>query len=157
VTSYVDIPSLSRDADGPLTIEAFVTVGGTKGGVLVRLEGSFPCQMYGWPGKQAAAQWVPNGLDHRGIKMNAANTPPLTPGRRAHVAVQFDDKSVQLFIDGRKVNAVARSEGPAPGKLRGAVLGAEWQGRLTSQFSGRLDEVRISKIIRYGADFTPQK
>jgi hypothetical protein len=155
-TSYVDIPSLSRDADDPLTIEAFVTVGGTQGAVLVRLEGLFPCQMYGWPGKQPA-QWVPNGADHRGVKMNAANTPALTPGRRAHVAIQLDDRSVQLFIEGRRVNSIARSRAPGAGKMRGAVLGAQWGGRITSLFSGMIDEVRISKTIRYRTNFTPVK
>jgi len=153
--SYVEIPSLSRDEEGPLTIEAFVTVAGTQGAVLVRLEGKYPCQMYGWPAKQPASGWVPNGADHLGVKMNAANTPPLTPGRRAHVAVQMDDQSLHLFIDGHKVNSTARAAAPGSGELRGTVLGGQMKGRIAALFSGKLDEVRISKTLRYEGDFTP--
>jgi serine/threonine protein kinase len=157
VKSLVTIPSLSRDEDSPITIEAFVTVGSTRGAALVRIEGKFPCQMHGWPTRQAATEWAPNGLDHRGAKMDAAHTPPLRPGRRAHVAVQFDRKSIQLFIDGRRVNSAPRRGGPGAGKLRGAALGGHGLGRMDAQFSGRLDEVRISKAARYAGDFTPQQ
>jgi serine/threonine protein kinase len=156
-TSHVEIPSLSRDEDGPLTIEAFVTVAGTQGAALVRIEGQYPCQMHGWPGRQAATQWVPNGLDHRGVKMNAANTPPLTPGHRAHVAFQMDGQSLHLFIDGRKVNSATRTTTPGIGVRRGTILGGQMNGQITHRFSGQLDEVRISKTLRYDGEFTPQQ
>jgi serine/threonine protein kinase len=156
--SYVDVPTLSRDEDHPITIEAYVTVAGTKGANLIRIEGNCPCQMHGWPGAQASTEWVPNGMDHQGLKLRQG-TPPLTLGRRAHVAVQIDDQSLHLFMDGKKVNSIARTPGPANGTLRGTLIGAgkdRNRNTMNVLFAGILDEIRISKVIRYKEDFTPK-
>jgi len=157
-SAYVEIPSLSRDDDHPITIEALVIVNGVGGANVVRIEGKSPCQMHGWPAKDAAKEWVPNGMDQRGVKCFGA-TPSLQPGKRTHVAVQIDEKAVQLFVDGKKVNAAARKAGPGDGSLTGTLLGAGMtNGRNTPSafFSGTLAEVRISKTARYKDNFTPQ-
>jgi serine/threonine protein kinase/Leucine-rich repeat (LRR) protein len=156
-TNYVDIPTLSRDADYPITIEGWITVNGTRGANLVRIEGKSPCQMHGWPGANAATEWVPNGMDQRGVKCGGG-TPALTPGKRAHVAVEIDDKMLYLFIDGTKVNSVVRDPGDGNGNLTGAIIGAGLDRNKNSPvavFSGAISEIRISKVIRYTQEFTP--
>ena len=156
-TSYVDIPTLSRDEDKPITIEGYITVNGTQGAVLVRVEGTCPCQMYGWPTRRITSGWVPNGADHQGTKMNAELTPPLLPGRRVHVAFQMDEQSSRFFIDGQEVNFTTRSPTPGSGKLRGTLLGAQRRGQIRNIFSGKIEEVRISRTLRYNGDFTPAR
>ncbi len=83
----------------------------------------------------------------------------LEPGVWHHVAGVFDGKEVRLYLDGRQVAATKgagrRRENELP-----LLIGADVdrQGRPTSHFSGRLDDVRLSKVARYtGATFTPPK
>ncbi len=69
-------------------------------------------------------------------------------GKRFHVAAVYDDKLAQLFINGKLV-------GGAPSKF----LPKQNLGKLTlgARFQGTMDEWRISKVGRYGKDFTPPK
>ena len=83
-----------------------------KGAVMVRIEGTFPCQMHGWPGANAATEWPPNGADHRGVKLRPT-APPLIVGKRSHVALQIGESTLEIFIDGKKANSIDRSGGPA--------------------------------------------
>lgn len=74
-----------------------------------------------------------------------------------HLAATWDGSDVRLYVGGRLV-AAARH----PGKLRGnklpLVIGGDvdGNGRATSFASGAIDEVRLSKGVRYaGESFTP--
>lgn len=76
-----------------------------------------------------------------------------------HVAATWDGSDVRLYVGGRLV-ADARH----PGKLRGnklpLVVGADvdGNGRATSFASGAIDEVRLSKGVRYsGESFAPAR
>ncbi len=156
--THVLIPALSRDADGPITLEAFVTLDANQGANLVRLEGKFPCQLHGWPGPNAG-EWIPNGMDHRGLKFGGGTAAALVPGRRAHVAFQISDSAIAIYVDGKLANTAPRTTSEGTGGLRGAMLGAGGDPQVGARgalFSGTLSEVRISKVLRYKDEFVPK-
>lgn len=151
--SRVEIPTLSRDEAGPLTIEAYVTLAAASGNIVVRMEGTAACQLYGWPSpSNPSAEWVPNAADHRGKFQQG--TPAMVLNRRYHLALQFDKDSAQLYIDGKLANSQDRAPAPAAGTLRGTTIGAHADG--SAAIVGTLDEIRISSVRRYRQDFQPK-
>lgn len=83
----------------------------------------------------------------------------LKPGKWHHVAGVFDGEEVRLYLDGK---VLARTAGS--GKRRSnrfpLLIGADVdsRGNPTSHFSGKLDEVRLSKSARYTkGSFRPAK
>jgi hypothetical protein len=91
-----------------------------------------------------------------------AENPVLKTGQWHHLAGTFDGQRVVLFVDGRPV---AKAEGPKKGKRTRNALplviagDVDRRGEPTSHFPGLIDDIRISKGVRYGADkdFTPQR
>ncbi len=157
ISSRVDIPTLSRDEDEPITLEAFITPSRAKGGILVRMEGKYPCQLYGWPAPGSTTDWVPNGIDHRGLKFKQG-TPAIIVGKRQHLVLQIGNTKMELFIDGTKVNSISRtSGGEFKDVFRGAMLGAQQNPtrNFSDFFAGTIHQIRISKVLRYSGDFQP--
>ena len=83
--------------------------------------------------------------------------PVLEAGRWHHVAGVFDGSEVRLYVDGRLLDAQ-----PGRGTRRmnrwSLLVGADpdRQGRPSSGFDGLIDEVRVSRVARYGkAPFEP--
>lgn len=77
--------------------------------------------------------------------------PPLPFDQPCHVAAVFDTLSHRCYVNGRKVGTIASPQ------ITGNPLTfniATWNGRL-GVFTGTLDEVRISNVARYDADFVP--
>ena len=90
----------------------------------------------------------------------------------AHVAVTWSKDNVSLFVDGKKVMSEAASIAPAKyfidKKLKGNIAEYTAFGADTFRFTegnpvkgkylnGAVDELRISKTVRYTDDFTPAK
>ena len=77
----------------------------------------------------------------------------LKPGKWHHVAGVFDGKEVRLYLDG---DVIART--PGSGRRRSnrlpLLIGADVDrsGNATSYFTGKLDDVRLSKSVRYTKD-----
>jgi hypothetical protein len=83
--------------------------------------------------------------------------PVLQNGRWHHVAGVFDGREVRCYVDGALVGAAAGTGERATNALP-LYIGADpdQDGAPVSTFTGRLDEVRLSKVARYqGAAFTP--
>jgi 3',5'-cyclic AMP phosphodiesterase CpdA len=140
--------------DGPLTLEGWIEAKsfGTRVGFLNKTEVS------------ELGIFVSNGipsfsihLEGRYVNVPAGET-PMTTNAWHHVAATFDGAMVRIFVDG----ALA---GEAPGRGRRTpndlfmMVGADVTKENTpvSFFEGRIDEVRISKVARYTAAFTPQR
>lgn len=94
-------------------------------------------------------------LDGRYASVNAGTA--VTTSEWHHVAGVFDGQSLRLYVDG-----VLRAQSAARGsRTRNALplmLGADVtnEGGGTSEFHGRIDNLRISKIARYiGDSFAP--
>jgi len=77
----------------------------------------------------------------------------LKPGTWHHVAGVFDGKEVRLYLDGKVVARTAGSGRRRSNRLP-FLIGADVDrnGRPTSHFSGKLDDVRLSKCVRYAED-----
>ena len=152
-SSLVEIPTLSRDDLGPITIEAFVTVAESRRGrVFVQVNGKEMVQWYGWENPIVENEWVPNCLIE-GFKF-ADGTPSLVRGKRVHLAVQVNEKVIEMFLDGKKINSREIQPKPNNGDRRGTLIGTDTT-RNVSFFSGTLAEIRISKVMRYKDDFSP--
>lgn len=127
-----------------------MTLAATSGNIVVKMDGKAPCQLYGWP--SSATEWVPNAADHRGKFQQG--TPAMVVNRRHHLALQFDEKSAQIYIDGKLANSQDRAPAAAAGTGRGTTIGAHADG--SAALVGTLDEIRISSVRRYKQDFQPQ-
>ena len=139
--------------DGPLTLETWLCgeqFGGRRG-LLAKSQQSDYC-LFCSDGKPSFSVY----LD--GTYVTAAATEAvLEPGRWHHFAGVYDGNEVRLYIDGK---LLARQSGSGTRKTNDLpfYVGADpdGNGRPTSFFHGRVDEVRISKIARYdGESFEP--
>ena len=72
---------------------------------------------------------------------------PIPLGRRLHVAGIYDGAEFRLYVDGKFVRKLSLGD-------RKFVV-PRGMPSIGSQFKGAIDELRISKSIRYATDFTP--
>lgn len=77
---------------------------------------------------------------------------PLSRDQWHHMAFVFDGVLNKGYMDGKKILEVI-AIGPSPQKITTINLGN--RGNQGNPFLGLLDEVRITKGIRWTADFTP--
>jgi hypothetical protein len=94
------------------------------------------------------------GTRRRGYVLARA-TSPWDYDRWTHVAMTFDGELLRLWVDGRlAAEAVARGKRRA--SKRPLVIGADAAGEGVGQFfTGRIDDVRVSDVVRYHAQFDP--
>jgi plastocyanin len=78
-------------------------------------------------------------------------TAPLTLNRWYHVAGTFDGNNMRLYVDGvlRDTQPMAGSIDTTTAPLRIATVDAT-----NDNFVGTIDEVRVSRVLRYSANFT---
>eukprot|EP00913_Durusdinium_trenchii_P008904 g8370.t1 len=157
MSHYVEVESLKLDAypvSQPLTIEAFVTLRQPNTSNVVSWLGPSWIALFHAAGDWGAARLVSRntGLWRR------ADSAQL--GKRTHIAAVWDGKQFQLFLDGKK-QAVRQSAFNFQPTGGGLFIGGAPLDKLTGHnegrwFGGIVDELRISKTIRYKADFTPE-
>ena len=94
-------------------------------------------------------------VDGRYVSPEANNKATLN--RWSHIAGVFDGKEARLYVDGKTVQAL-----PATGERTTnrfpLFVGADpdRSGNPTREFAGMLDEIRVSKGVRYTDNFEPQ-
>jgi hypothetical protein len=137
--------------DGPFTLEAWMKpeVLQDDAGVIAKTEGS----EYGLHLQQGRVAFLAHlGGDYVVVR----STDALAVGEWSHVAGVFDGKAVRLFVNGREV-AMKPGEGARKRNGLPLFIGADPNGRSepTRPFSGRLDEIRLSRVARYAEVFEP--
>jgi hypothetical protein len=157
-SAHVVIPTLGRDDAGPITLEAYVIPARLQvdnavnpSQSIIQLDGSRIAylQQYGTKWRGYAA-----GTLETWSKASTAGDAKI--GRRVHVAVAWDGKQTQLFVDGRRAGEESRSGKISLGTAARASIGASrGKDEIQAAFAGVIDEVRISKIVRYDKDFIP--
>ncbi|MCR9245788.1 MAG: metallophosphoesterase [bacterium] len=82
----------------------------------------------------------------------------LKPGQWHHLAGVFDGQELRLYVDG-KLTAKGAGQGKRTRNSLPLFVGADPDGggRPTSFFDGKVDDVRISKVVRYTRDFEPPR
>ena len=83
---------------------------------------------------------------------------PWPHDRWTHLALTHGDGMARLFVDGRPV-AETRAPGPPAQNRFPLYIGADpdRRGRPSRFFTGMLDEVRLSTVVRYKKPFQPQR
>jgi hypothetical protein len=138
--------------DGPFTLEAWVRGEDFRGrrAIVSRTESS-EFGLYCNDGQVSFLAFL-------GERYATAKTsePVLTAGKWHHVAGVFDGETVRAFVDGKPVAEVA-GKGRRKTNARPLFIGADpnSESNPSSFFRGALDDVRLSKVARYTAPFTP--
>ncbi len=80
----------------------------------------------------------------------------ITIGKWTHLAATYDGTSVRIHVDGKARDTIAAQTSPANADFSGVLrIGRNALGQ-SFAWGGLIDEVRISKVARYGsADFVP--
>lgn len=146
-SSYFDLPN------GPMTLEtwAYPTKTQEEAGIIAKTEQSD----YGLHIDQGKAAFLVF-IDGHYAKVTMPE--PLALNRWTHLAGVYDGKAVRLYVDGVEV-----AQKPAIGaRVSNALplyLGADpnSKGQPSRPFHGHLDEIRLSKVVRYQAQFTPPR
>lgn len=91
-----------------------------------------------------------------GGQMQSAGFTPVAAQAWHHVAATHDGSTVRLFVDGAQRHEQKIAPGVAADcKAPLSIGGAAYEDNFP--FHGTIDEVRLSRIARYSADFTPSK
>ncbi len=142
----VDSGVIDLPADSPFTPEAWVWVEGESANraVIAKTEVS----EFGFYLHEGHLQFdVHVGGDYQSVRTRN----PLARGVWIHVAGVYDLREVRLYVDGRLAAMKEGVTGPRKLNERPLYLGADpnARGQASRFFQGRLDEVRLSRVVRY--------
>lgn len=141
--SRVTVPSLKIRLDQPITIEGYLTHT-EEAGQQTSLFALDTINIRGERGRWKIVTWKEKGT------INSESSLNVELFQRTHVALVVDPgKMARLFVNGEL--AVSQSLGEF------SVTKAERPLEMGFDFSGVIDEVRISNVARYRSNFTPAK
>ena len=144
-------PSACPLPQGPFTLEAWVNSSSNDGsqGVVAKTQSS-EYAIFAHDGKLS----FDVHLDGRYVSAKAVEKLPID--KWVHAAGVFDGESVKLFVDGKLV-ASNKASGKRTLNRLPIYIGADpgRRGEATRPFIGQVDEVRLSKVVRYESDFVP--
>jgi hypothetical protein len=146
-----DHPSLDANID-ELTVEAWVNPDNNAGErMIVNKEDVYEIALVDGIFKTAVQ---PAGKGWDWISSNG-NVPT---GKWTHVAITYDGKKARLYITGKFMAESELWQGKLNDSPDTLKVGKRTRGGDThSAYSGLIDEVRVSKSIRYDKDFDVQK
>ena len=153
IDDFVKTP-LKYDGTHPITIEAHLTPDRSrrKFGIVTNAE------LRGLGLYRDGESWRVSGYSagSKGApRVSSAGRPEL--GRRVHVAATYDLKQLTLFVAGQSVGSVDLKGQHLASSLP-FFIGADADAdRGSYHFRGLIDEVRISKVVRYTQDFKPEE
>lgn len=157
----VIIPKLRYDGDHPITLEAWVKPE-ARDDNYVRASVVANLQLAGVGIHFSGGSWLAHINDGRksnyGYASVGANV-AAEIGKPTHLAAVYDGKNFWLFVNGKKQDSVNVTTLPHVASPHDFMIGADPNGKgLPHQFfKGVIDEVRISKVARYNADFEPAR
>ena len=155
-TAYVEVPGWRYDGSHPLTVEAWVLcrqLGGDRAIVSNTessgLELSFLATGNDW------CFSVRSGGTYTKARANSAAIALAW----THLAGVIDGPEVRLYVNGIQQRQVAQMPAGHDASTQVLLIGAnpDKDNKPTKFFDGLLDEVRISKIVRYTGNFRPQR
>jgi predicted phosphodiesterase len=146
-SSYFDLPN------GPMTLETWVypTKSQEEAGIVAKTEQSDYALSIDH-GKAAFMVFIENHY------AKVVMTEPIALNRWTHLAGVYDGKEVRLYVDGMEV-AQKPTKGARVSNALPLYIGADpnRHGLPSRPFHGHLDEIRLSKVARYEANFAPQR
>lgn len=154
LTTYVHVPSFSREDASPATIEAWVRTEKQTRARLIAL----------WSG-ESVLQLTKNDDGFFWVEGFTPLPPPhanlvIEPTAWTHLAVVSAEREVRFYVDGVCQARGVRLETPqhTPHTFQGFWVGAHPNPTGTSlayHFRGQVDELRVSRGTRYDAEFRP--
>ncbi len=157
--SYVQVETLKYEHGQPYTCEAWFTPLGVPNAISDPLI---------WTGPSWIALWEQNrvfGIGLTGSGPTAILTSQLPEVRQAldrvipvHVAGVWRGREQTLFVNGRKVELTNTNASAFPETTGGLFLGGAPYANIGHDrwYRGGIDEVRISRGIRYSSNFEPE-
>ena len=157
VDDYVDIPTLKYDGNGPLTVEAVVTLEAEKpseeevyGPIFNDGRGFLITSSPRVPGFRSISSHFGEGFQTFVSEIVLPNDVPF------HIAAVVDAGSFCLYVNGtRQCEVSATLEASPEHFLIGRGRSFDTGGLNMNAFTGRIDEVRLSKGARYKGEFVP--
>ena len=140
----VDVPGLTFDPLGSYTLEGIVSspAKADKGDGLVL---GMPEQSFLALTKGESWRWVYNPRRRNaGAEISIAGAPARA--ERTHLACVRDGQTHRLYVDGKLFKTPNEILSPASGTS---------PFKIGEEFRGVIDELRVSKVARYKADFAP--
>ena len=106
---------------------------------------------------QPNAGWQAVGATENGDILSASGA-PVVLNEEVHLAAVWDAPELRLFVNGSLAGEESFEERPGPSSRvfrigTNVFNGENWVGA----FNGRIDEVRVSNVVRYAEDFTPEE
>ena len=108
------------------------------------------------------ALFLHNGLPQFDVHLDGSYVSPagdekITLDSWTHVAGVYDGSSAKLFLNGKLTQSLPASGARTQNQLP-LYIGADpdGYGNPSREFAGQIDEVRLSKVARYTAEFEPQ-
>jgi hypothetical protein len=144
-------PALGQDAffgpNATFTVEAWVETT-SSGSVKV------------WAGNHEVAWFV--GMTAAGLAtasscsgVSVTSSTAINNGVLHHIALVMTSGALALWVDGVLVGSAAASTAPVSGNTSSQMAVGGYGSLSTFDWSGAIDEVRISNMARYSAPFTP--
>lgn len=147
-----------HERPGHFTLEAWVRGAAPTGrhGLISNAEGGGFAIFWSDAGDGEA---LPGAYVHAGgAYARAGADQPWDFARWTHLAMTYDGASVRFFVDGE---IVQRTDAPGPIHHNGLPLyiGADVNadGRAVSFWKGDIDQVRLSRVVRYRGEFAPDR
>src|SRR5262249_13163794 len=144
--SKVEIPGMKLDLSKPFTIEAYLT----QTAVVELPEGQWASPIYSINrvGITSGYIWGMRLIGQHDEQLDhILERPTIVNGKKTHVAAVSTGQELLLFVDGQlAVRKDVKSNPPAT--VRTSL-------EMGYAFRGQIDEMRISKVPRYTADFKP--
>ncbi len=158
---YVVIPKLRYDGSHPITLEAVVT-SFARASEPIRSCVIGNVEISGVGISCKPLDWRFNVNDGRAFDLGYAyahSDKKPEPDKQVHIAGVFDGKNLTMFVDGKLQSRTGMTMAPHNASDFDFMIGADPDGDGNPQhfFKGTIDEVRISKVARYKADFPPLK
>jgi len=150
------VPGWNYLGDTPLTIEAWVTLrkpdfqlllGNSKDDAGLNVQVNAGEWSFDFNAREDAIKHTTHIRSDEAARLD----------RRTHVAVTFDKSYLRMFIDGVEQQDFARPNQPYKPSPWPFTIGSAsaTDGKLVNGAQVVLDEVRISRVVRYNKNFTP--
>lgn len=177
VDDHVVVPSLTYDGGYPITVEAWVQPASSRPGVILTIGGLINLNL----DQNGELEPMIGALPHDAMFHFHADD-IATPGQWIHVAGIYDGQGLSIFVNGKKQSGKLRHRywpdpdsqqtinvelyedfptiklSPIWEETKFSIGGNPWaQPRWFSGFEGRIDEVRVSRAVRYKDDFDPNR
>ncbi len=157
--SHVAVPSLGLGSLKDVTIEVTATCEGLTpySKTIVRLSGNKRALLL-QSGVGAEATFGVEAQYYDDLKLTPVERIDVAAGERRRYAIVVRDGRIEAYHDGKRLAPVTPLNRPAaPSPDERFTIGAFRDGTvMTNLFTGTIDEIRVSKIARYEADYAPQ-